>query len=320
MKFCKNSRLFNQCLFAIFATFIILKTSTIKMPISRKIKTYIVFTKFRLASLVILSALSGYLFADGKNGLHIFYLLFGGLLVTAASNGANQIWERDLDKLMKRTERRPIPQGEMAVREAYFVVIISLIIGTSLLFLINFSSALLGLLAFVSYVFLYTPLKRVTPWAVLVGAFPGAIPPMLGAIAATNKFGLMPGVLFFVQFVWQFPHFWAIAWVLYDDYKAGGFSLLPSSKGRSKESAYQILVYSLALVPFSLLPWILGWTGTITLVISTLCSAIFFMYAFRLYHSCETSDARKLMFASFVYLPIIQFVYVFDKIESVIPK
>lgn len=320
MKFCNYGHTFNQCLFAIFATFKFLKNCTIKMSINQKIKTYIVFTKFRLASLVILSALSGYLFADGKNGLHIFYLLFGGLLVTAASNGANQIWERDLDKLMRRTERRPIPQGEISVREAYFVVIISLIIGTALLFLINFYSALLGLLAFASYVFLYTPLKRVTPWAVLVGAFPGAIPPMLGAIAATNKFGLMPGVLFFVQFVWQFPHFWAIAWVLYDDYKAGGFSLLPSSKGKSKESAYQILVYSLALVPFSLLPWILGWTGTLTLVIATLCSAIFFMYAFRLYHSCETSDARKLMFASFVYLPIIQFVYVFDKIESVIPK
>jgi protoheme IX farnesyltransferase len=130
----------------------------------------------------------------------------------------------------------------------------------------------------------------------------------------------MPGVLFFVQFVWQFPHFWAIAWVLYDDYKAGGFSLLPSSKGKSIESAYQILVYSLALVPFSLLPWILGWTGTLTLVIATLCSAIFFMYAFRLYHSCETSDARKLMFASFVYLPIIQFLYVFDRIESALPN
>ncbi len=284
------------------------------MSVSRKIKTYIVFTKFRLASLVILSALSGYLFAGGTDGLQIFYLLLGGLLVTAASNGANQIWERDLDKLMKRTERRPIPQGDMSVREAYFVVTISLIIGLSLLLSINFFSALLGLIAFASYVFVYTPMKRITPWAVLVGAFPGAIPPMLGAIAATNKFGLMPGVLFFVQFVWQFPHFWAIAWVLYDDYKAAGFYLLPSSKGKSKESAYQILVYSLALVPFSLLPWILDWTGNIAMVIATICSGIFFIYAFRLYHSCETSDARKLMFASFVYLPIIQFVYVFDKI------
>jgi protoheme IX farnesyltransferase len=167
---------------------------------------------------------------------------------------------------------------------------------------------------------MYTPLKRVTPWAVLVGAIPGAIPPMLGAIAATDEFGLMPGVLFFIQFMWQFPHFWAIAWVLYDDYKAGGFSLLPSKNGRSKESAFQIVVYSLAMVPFSLLPWLLGWCGPVTLIIATLSSGIFFIYAYRLYMSCETKDAKKLMFASFIYLPIVQFLYVFDRIEGVIPK
>jgi protoheme IX farnesyltransferase len=289
------------------------------MTFGKKIQTYIVFTKFRLASLVILSALSGYLFADGNNGLHIFYLLVGGLLVTAASNGSNQIWERDLDKLMKRTEKRPIPQGNMSLNEAYIVVIVCLIVGTYMLFLINLYSALLGLGAFVSYVFMYTPLKRVTPWAVLVGAFPGAIPPMLGAVAATNDFGLLPGVLFFVQFMWQFPHFWAIAWVVYDDYKAGGFSLLPSKTGKSKESAFQILAYSLAMIPFSLLPWVLNFMpefssiGSLTLVIATISGAIFFLYAFRLYNSLEHGDARKLMFASFIYLPVVQFLYVIDK-------
>lgn len=289
------------------------------MTFGKKIQTYIVFTKFRLASLVILSALSGYLFADGNNGLHIFYLLVGGLLVTAASNGSNQIWERDLDKLMKRTERRPIPQGNMSLREAYIIVIVCLIVGTYMLYLINLYSALLGLGAYVSYVFMYTPLKRVTPWAVLVGAFPGAIPPMLGAVAATNDFGLLPGVLFFVQFMWQFPHFWAIAWVVYDDYKAGGFSLLPSKLGKSKESAFQILAYSLAMIPFSLLPWVLNFMpefssiGSLTLVIATISGAIFFLYAFKLYNSLEHADAKKLMFASFIYLPIVQFLYVIDK-------
>lgn len=291
-----------------------------KMTIGKKIKAYLVFTKFRLASSVILSALAGYLFADGTNGLHIFYLLVGGLLVTAASNGSNQIWERDLDKLMKRTERRPIPMGLMTVREAYIVVIVSLALGTYMLYLINLSSALLGLLAYVSYVFMYTPMKRVSSWAVFVGAIPGAIPPMLGAIAATNNFGLLPGVLFFIQFMWQFPHFWAIAWVVYDDYKAGGFSLLPSKTGRSKESAFQIVVYSLALIPFSLLPWLLGWTGNVTLIVATLASAVFFLYAYKLYRTCDTADAKKLMFASFIYLPIVQFLYVFDKVEGVIPK
>lgn len=291
-----------------------------KMTIGKKIQAYVVFTKFRLASSVILSALAGYLFADGTNGLHIFYLLVGGLLVTAASNGSNQIWERDLDKLMKRTERRPIPMGFMSVKEAVIVVVVSLVVGTFMLYQINISSALLGLFAYVSYVFIYTPMKRVTPWAVFIGAFPGAIPPMLGAVAATNQFGLMPGVLFFIQFMWQFPHFWAIAWVVYDDYKAGGFSLLPAKNGRSKESAFQILVYSLAMIPFSLLPWLLGWTGNITLIIATLCSALFFLYAYKLYLTCETADAKKLMFASFIYLPVIQFLYVFDRIEGVIPK
>jgi protoheme IX farnesyltransferase len=189
-----------------------------------------------------------------------------------------------------------------------------------MLYLINLSSALLGLLAYVSYVFMYTPMKRVSSWAVFVGAIPGAIPPMLGAIAATNNFGLLPGVLFFIQFMWQFPHFWAIAWVVYDDYKAGGFSLLPSKTGRSKESAFQIVVYSLALIPFSLLPWLLGWTGNVTLIVATLASAVFFLYAYKLYRTCDTADAKKLMFASFIYLPIVQFLYVFDKVEGVIPK
>jgi protoheme IX farnesyltransferase len=269
--------------------------------------------------LVILSALSGYLFADGSSGREITLLLVGGLLVTAASNGSNQIWERDLDKLMKRTERRPIPQGLMTLKEAYMVVIFCLLTGTVMLYMINMYSALLGLVAFISYVFMYTPMKRVSPWAVLVGAFPGAIPPMLGAIAATNDFGLLPGVLFFVQFMWQFPHFWAIAWVLYDDYKAGGFSLLPSATGRSKESAFQILAYSLAMIPFSLLPWVLNFMsefstiGNLTLVVASISGTIFFLYAYRLYGSLEHADARKLMFASFVYLPVVQFLYVIDK-------
>ena len=289
------------------------------MTIGKKIQVYIAFTKFRLASLVILSALSGYLFADGSSGEEIALLMIGGLMVTAASNGSNQIWERDLDKLMKRTERRPIPKGSMTLNESYAVVIICLVVGTYMLYLINLYSALLGLAAFVSYVFMYTPMKRVSPWAVLVGAFPGAIPPMLGAIAATNDFGLLPGVLFFVQFMWQFPHFWAIAWVLYDDYKAGGFSLLPSSTGKSRESAFQILAYSLAMIPFSLLPWVLNFMpefstiGNLTLVIASVSGAIFFLYAFKLYGSLEHKDAKKLMFASFVYLPVVQFLYVIDK-------
>lgn len=286
-----------------------------KITMMQKVKAYIVFTKFRLSALVVLSALSGYLFVGGNDFLEIVFLMVGGLLVTAASNGSNQIWERDLDKLMKRTEKRPIPMGLMTVNEGLIVVAFCLISGTILLYQLNLYSALLGLLAYVLYVFVYTPMKRVSPWAVFVGAFPGAIPPMLGAVAETNAFDLVPGVLFFVQFTWQFPHFWAIAWVAYDDYKAGGFSLLPSN-GKTKASAFQIVVYSLALIPFSLLPWMLGWTGWTSFVIATVLGIWFFLYSYKLLMSCDVKDARKLMFASFIYLPIIQFMYVFDRIEG----
>ena len=282
-----------------------------------KFKSYLVFTKFRLSALVVISALSGYLFVVFRDGASvnwqvIFNLMVGGSFVTAASNGANQIWERELDIMMRRTQTRPLPQGRMNLKEAYLIVILCLVLGTWLLYRINFLSAFLGVCAFISYVFIYTPMKRVSPWAVFVGAFPGAIPPMLGAIAYTNKFGLEPGILFFVQFVWQFPHFWAIAWVVFDDYKAGGFSLLPSKFGKSKNSAYQIMVYSLFLIPFTLLPWVLGWTGSLTLVIGTILGGWFFWYSYRLFITCDDKDAKKLMFASFFYLPLVQFLYVLD--------
>jgi protoheme IX farnesyltransferase len=182
-----------------------------------------------------------------------------------------------------------------------------------MLYLINLPSAVLGLFAYIMYVFMYTPLKRITSWAVFVGAFPGAIPPMLGAVAATGKFGYLPGVLFFVQFIWQFPHFWAIAWVVYDDYKAGGFSLLPSKHGKSKNSAYQIAIYSLLLIPFSLLPWLLNWTSDITLYVGVVMGTLFFLQSYKLLISLEDKDAKRLMFASFIYLPIMQFLYVFDR-------
>jgi len=290
------------------------------MSIGKKVKIYMDFTKFRLSALVILSALSGYLFVGGNDGLQITWLCIGGFLVTAASNGSNQIWERELDILMQRTGKRPLPTKTMGITEAFLIVSVFLLAGLWMLYQLNLSSMLLGLAAYVSYVFIYTPMKRVSPWAVFVGAFPGAIPPMLGAVAVTNEFGLIPGVLFFVQFVWQFPHFWAIAWVVYDDYKLGGFSLLPSKSGRSKNSAYQIAAYSLALIPFSLLPWLMGWTSYWTLIIAGICSIYFFFLSYKLLMTCDTKDARKLMFASFIILPILQFLYVFDRIPETIKE
>ena len=290
----------------------------IKKPSTLKI--YLVFTKFRLSFLVIISALSGYLFAGGNDLKEITLLMLGGTLVTAASNGANQIWERDIDKKMTRTAKRPMPMGWMSQQEAMLICIISLVLGELLLYLINLNSALLGFGAFFIYVFIYTPMKQKTAWAVFVGAIPGAVPPLLGAIAATNEFGFVPGILFFVQFTWQFPHFWAIAWVLHEDYQKAGFFLLPSSSGKTKASAFHIATYSLALIPFSLAPWLYGLTGNITLIVGSLIGGGFFLLAYRLYNSCLDSDAKKLMFASFVYLPIIQFTYVFDKIEQILIK
>lgn len=273
------------------------------------------FMKFRLSSLVVISALSGYLFVGGDDLTQILYLILGGMLVTAASNGSNQIWERETDKLMKRTQNRPLPTGAMSVNEGLVLVVLSLVSGIILLYLLNFQTAFFGLLSFIAYVFIYTPLKKITPWAVFVGAFPGAMPPLLGAVAFTGEFGLVPGILFLVQFIWQFPHFWAIAWVVFDDYKSAGFHLLPSKKGKSKESAYQIALYAFLLIPISLTPWLLEMTGIVTLIVATLIGAIFFWYSYKLLLTCDDKDARKLMFASFVYLPIIQFLYVLDKAD-----
>lgn len=283
------------------------------MSIGQKIKVYMDFTKFRLASLVILSALSGYWFVGGSDGLEITYLLVGGFLVTAASNGSNQIWERELDVLMNRTGKRPLPTGNMSVNEGLIVVALCLLPGLWMLYQLNLGSMLLGLAAFISYVFIYTPMKRISTWAVFVGAFPGAIPPMLGAVAGSDSFGLIPGVLFFVQFVWQFSHFWAIAWVVYDDYQQAGFSLLPSKEGRNKTSAFQIAVYSFMLIPFSLLPWLMGWTGVVTAIVAGVVSVLYYLQSYKLLRTLDTKDAKRLMFASFIYLPLVQFLYVFDR-------
>lgn len=282
-----------------------------------KVSDLMAFTKFRLTFLVVLSAISGYLFVVDYStpdwGIVLLYLSLGGMLVTGASTGMNQILERDLDKKMKRTQNRPLPSGRMNLKEAYTIVFVFVSVGTFFLYLCNPLTALLGLLSFVLYAFVYTPMKPRTPWAVFAGAFPGALPAMIGVVAFQNDFNLIAGVLFMVQFMWQFPHFWAIAWVAYDDYEHGGFYLLPSS-GKTKASAFPGVVYALLLVPFSLLPWALDMVGITTLIIGSIMGLIFFLYAYKLYLSCETKDAKKLMFASFIYLPIIQYLYVFDRV------
>jgi len=281
--------------------------------IKDKLRVYAAFGKLRLASLVVFSSVLGYMMAASSViWPEMIALIFGGFLVTASSNGFNQVIERELDKLMDRTKNRPIPVGSMNSREGLIVASVMGIIGLYLLFIFtNTLAGILGAFALFLYVVIYTPLKRVTPFAVLVGAFPGAIPPMLGYIAATGSFGLAPGILFAVQFIWQFPHFWAIAWKAHDDYQKAGFHLLPSPGGRDFSSAVQIATYSLFLIPVSCLPYIFGLSGVISLIVCLIAGLIFFYYSLRLLKTLDLKDATRLMFASFIYLPIVQISFLF---------
>lgn len=279
-----------------------------------KLKAVMSLTKMRLSFLVVISSVTGYLFASGNFGLNFWFLIIGGYLITGASNAFNQIIERELDKKMPRTAKRPLPTNSMSVTEAMIWAVSMAIAGAIILFQINFFSGILGLLALCMYVFLYTPLKRISPWAVFVGAFPGAIPPMLGVVAVQNEFSLLAGIMFLVQFVWQFPHFWAIAWVVDEDYAKGGFSLLPSKGRKDKKSAIIILISSILLVPAGILPYIFNFTGTISLVIGLIAGLWFLWITIQFYKTLDDKLAKKLMFASFIYLPIIQFLYVFNHI------
>ncbi|MEZ4720593.1 MAG: heme o synthase [Flavobacteriales bacterium] len=289
------------------------RTATIAVTFRTKVADYAQLTKMRLASLVVFSALTGYFFAfdlHQASWVQLLWLVVGGFLVTGSSNAFNQIIERDLDKLMNRTADRPIPDGRMEVSEGLMVAFVSGIFGILILwFGLNPLSGILGTLALFLYVAVYTPLKRVGPIAVFVGAFPGAIPPMLGYVAATGQFGLIPGVLFATQFIWQFPHFWAIAWKANDDYAKAGFRLLPTAQGKSKAAAMYILLYTLFLIPISLFPIVFTEMDALRMVLVGLTGIAFFWYAIVLYRNRDDKSALKLMFASFVYLPVVQLLY-----------
>lgn len=285
---------------------------------STKLKDVVVLFKMRLTISVVISAVLGYFMAAGSAGAstsQLFVLIVGGFLVTGASNGFNQVIERRLDAKMDRTAERPVARGGMSPLEGILISSISGFLGIVLLWVfLNPLSGILSALAMASYVALYTPLKRKTPLAVFVGAFPGAIPPMLGWVASTGHFGVEPGILFAIQFMWQFPHFWAIAWVVDEDYRKAGFRLLPSKGGRDGISAFQILLYSCFLVPVAMLPWAFGMCGPLSLVGSALLGLAMVWYAFKLYRTHLVSDAKKLMFASFFYLPMVLLIFVLDKL------
>lgn len=275
--------------------------------------------KVRLGFFVVMSAILGWFMAVETLDLESFLLLtIGGYLLTGASNGLNQVIEKRVDGLMERTAERPLPAGRMEPSQAILYSVLAGIIGLGCLFTLNPLSGWLGVAALVSYAFIYTPLKSRSTLSVFVGAFPGALPPMIGYVAATGDFGIEPGTLFAVQFMWQFPHFWAIAWLAHDDYQKAGYHMLPFRAGRTKESAWQILMYTAFCIPASLLPWALPtgspMVGNIALSVAILCGIGFMIPAVKLFRTLDRKHARQLMFASFAYLPVVQIAYVLDKI------
>ncbi len=268
-------------------------------------------TKFRLSFLVVLSAVISYFTISPEiDTVKLIGIIVGGFLVTGAANGFNQVIERDLDKLMTRTGSRPLPQHILSVGEAVVFCSIFAVGGIFILsYYVNVLSGLLGALSVFLYTLVYTPLKRKTPFSVFVGAFPGAIPTLIGAVAASDGFGeftFYAWLLFAVQFMWQFPHFWAIAWVSHDDYQKAGFFMLPSLGGRDKSSAFQVVIYTVFLIPVSLLPQIFGLANLISGLFVFLFGFFFLLQAITLYLKMDLQSARRLMFGSFLYLPLVQ--------------
>ncbi len=275
-------------------------------------------TKHRLALSVVFSSLAGYLIAVGKevDFTILIMLAIGGYCMVGASNAYNQLIEKDIDGLMDRTKNRPIPTGEISSKWAFIIATLLTVIGIVVLYLINPKSAMFGAISIFLYVSVYTPLKTKTPLAVFVGAFPGAIPFMLGWVAATNDFGIEPGTLFLMQFLWQFPHFWAIGWFLHDDYKKAGIFMLPTGK-RDKTTATQIVMYTIWTIVASIIP-VFGFTGTLRL--SIIAAIVVFVlglgmlyYAVLLYKRMDAKTARQLMLASVSYITLLQLVYIIDK-------
>lgn len=284
--------------------------------IREKLRAYFDLTKFRLSMTVVFSAGFGYyLGAAEVNWTLLVLFCISAFATTAAANIINQIIEKDLDKLMNRTQNRPLPSGRLSVLEAASFGFLMAGIAIFILFsYFNVKAGGLAILSMLLYGFVYTPLKRVGPIAVIVGALPGAFPPMIGWVAATGYFGLEPGILFAIQFFWQFPHFWAIAWVTHEDYSRAGFKLLPSKGGQDLNSAIQMMSYTLFLLPLCWVPYYLGMTGINSAVFAMIMGILFLAQTFQLMRKVNRKAALQLMFGSFIYLPFVQIGYLIDKV------
>ena len=284
--------------------------------IMRVLKVIFELTKFRLSFLVSFSAIVGFILAsDNFYIIDLIVLGISGYLVTAASVINNQILEKDLDSKMDRTKDRPLPTNRISKLNSLITSVFFMVIGlTTMTLYFNMVAGLLSLVSLLLYTFIYTPLKRVGPIAVFIGAIPGALPPLIGWVAFSGEITIEAIIIFSIQFIWQFPHFWAIAWIYHDDYKKVGFKLLPSKGEKNFNTALNIMTYTLFLIPLGLLPTIFGITGIISGAVAVLCAILFLAQTFKLFKDYSRSSALKIMFGSFIYLPIVQISYILDKI------
>ena len=294
-----------------------MSTKNSSITVTSIISDFKEITKMRLSLSVVFSSIAGYLLGTQQVEVYTLILLaFGGYFMVGASNAYNQIIEKDLDALMDRTKNRPIPAGRMSVNTAFTIAVIFTILGIATLYVINPRTAMYGAISIFLYTCVYTPLKTKTPLAVFVGAIPGAIPFMLGWVAARNDFGIEPGTLFAIQFFWQFPHFWAIGWFLFDDYKKGGFFMLPTRE-RDKATAVQTIMYTVWTVLASIIP-VFGFTGELKLsivaaIVVFALGLVMLYYAIQLFKKRTAQAAKQLMLASVSYITLLQIVYVVDK-------
>ncbi|WP_246008139.1 heme o synthase [Chitinophaga lutea] len=291
---------------------------SLSYAIASRVRDYFMMMKFTLTFMVVFSCVVAYLLVPGVefNLIKVLLLFAGGILVSGSANIINQILEKETDKLMARTAPRPLPAGRLSVSEASVVAIVTGAAGIAILgFGFNWLAAGVSLLSLVLYGFVYTPWKKWNSLAVLVGAFPGALPPLIGWVAGANAFTEGGWALFAIQFLWQFPHFWAIAWVAHTDYTRAGFKLMPSDKGPGKMIALQSAMYTLLLIPAGVAPYLLGVTGYISAIVAIAIGGFYLYRAVTLYRKCDVPSARKLMFGSYIYLAVILLALLFDKVK-----
>ena len=275
--------------------------------------------KFTLSFTVVFSSVVCYLMVpDISFDLTSVLLLFtAGMLVTGSANAINQATEKDTDALMKRTSSRPVASGRMSVDMAWTFALITGVSGIVLMAsYFNATSAVLSAFSLFMYGFVYTPLKKVHSIAVLVGAIPGALPCLIGWVAGSEEFSAGGWILFALQFVWQFPHFWAIAWVVYADYGKAGFKLLPSAEGPTKYAAIQAVLYSVILIPIGVLPYFFGMSGLTSLVIVLIANLYMLWRCLALFRKMDVGSARGVMFSSYIYLPVVLLALLADKVSN----